>query len=1080
MPMKECTHETKVKLKELNSTTNKHLKKSIFEIESVELTEFILSVLKIEKISNKELTKIFEILVDYYVNTEIDIRTALAIVDYRFLRGSKDIEIAIFSYFRLLSIIRRKTSENDELKSEIYNKCIIVIENKITHNFILKEVYFLLRSIMLDDVAYLNYFISEKYYKNFAFFNNFINDFYKHLDDEKSVELYEFVTETYQAELFLRFRDFNPYLPLLKRVSTINFKVPLLYLTYDLNILYENAANSTIMANYSDYLCEINDFITISNNIAENLKDNNDCYFRHLHFMIEEKIRYKEEILGYLDNFNDKSVFQKLENIFHNPFYFLRFSKRTNFTKLGNFISKENNTKYLKQFMETFDFSEMSIVPAVREFFTSFILPKESQMIIRLLEEFSDKYYQDLKKNSIYSPISNKEDKNKQIIDSIENEVDNMLKTENNKAISNIEDIEINKKSTIEPDITKYSEKDIYMLVYSMIILNTDLYNVSIKSKMNRKVYIDNIRKCNLSEAFSDSFLETIYYNIKSKELEYISSNQINLNNYKIMRKLENNVKEEKIREFFTDNKFNKPLPIIENEICYNCKNNIYNKTFEVHCDEILKIVFNESNDVNNNSNNILDMFVKATKFFNLSNVNIDLCFLFYKNFDESYFDLFFDLFHEILELKNGDELCIIEKEIVSEEKVYFFELPFLIINKKLTIDKEEKSFLFKKDKKIDYDHKKTTDKFIRTMSSMSNTNFEWIVKQNLKTSSGYSKEVLFQIIYKNCFRIHLIMDTDLIVFLAHRKTYIKEIFDKIIDLDLKEEFYKFLMLYDSYNLGCDDIVFKITKEHVTFLDDRIFLIYKNSCRTESEKAFMILLHVNRYTPIFDAVCGNFVNNYVSLTNSIENVDLEEIQERNPELFVKHLMIPSKLISFYMSSSECINYVVMARFTCKKNNSTEKMGCPLENQQFIDKINKQVTYIILKNHILDNYDLNQYTFYTIQILSRAIPSFIEYLLNNIFIFRYINGFTLKTIIKIIFTSIKRYRSTKNVCVCEQEHNIDDRIKRLLDFLTTNNYLSAKQLAYINELKSEIQNEAGKINSNKDNSKDSSDNNVFEL
>lgn len=1160
--------EFKIKIKELESTTNRSLKRVINEVETISVKDFVKRVLVIDRISNKELTKIFENLQDLYSGIDPDEEIALCIVQYRFSKGSKDIEGSISSYFRLLGILRRRMKCED-LDTEIFNKCCMVIRDKVTLPYILKEVYNLLKEIMKSDLMYLRYFIENKVYEDFVFFNNFINDFYAHLDDEQMVEVYGLINETYQFELFTRMRSLNPYTILLKGSM---MSIPLLYIIYDLNILYEDIGDNYVIKNSVGFIKDLSNFIIESEsdslnkrtdihqtpilnplnkkpdeliteeinecqalngrsnenmigdsnalskkqsifNASENIihdfngsdedpsnynaeykKEQNlnvinkECYFKALHGKLEIRRRHKKEVLYLLDNF-DKH-FENLKNLFDNPFYFLRFSRRTNLTKLGEFISKERNTEYLKLFLTTFDFTDLSLVQAFREFLSSFILPTESQMIIRLLEEFSNKFYIDKNKKEEH-PESGR--------------IDHM-------------EIDLSSEVALEPSPNSYACKDVYVIVYSLIMLNTNLYNPTMKIKMNRRVFIENIRKCKISEVFSDAFLESIYCDIKGRSFEYKSVNEYSSGNYKLLRKVESNIRDRKLDIFLRDNRHTKPLAEIEHSICKDCKGKIYKKLFNKYSDLILEKIFRDNIDLN--TNEMLSIFVKVSKYFNLHKMNVDLCFHLYQNFDEA---LFFELFYEIIDsgknithppnakidnleitdfkdygceyttvdieknnlelkpeidLKNldlspgvkselvGDNLksssdvsCINElskvtREVTKGKFIHFFELPFLVLKRKLSAEKNEKLFMFKKDKKNENDDKKFISKFIRIVSSMGDNNFVSFVRQNYRTDSDYLKDILFSVIHKNCFRINLIIDIDLIRFLSHKKSNVKEILDKIIDLDQRNDLYNFLMVYDQFNLTCDDVLLTIIKDHPGIINEAVFQIYRRPFKTDSEKSFNVLLHISRYTPVFDHVCGDFVNNYITLTNSEEYVTIEEIQKRNLELFGKHLTDPNKLINFCMSQIECINYVVMARYTCKKNDCTREMPCPLKDTHFTNKVNKQITYLILKNHLLDNYDLHQYTFYTIQILGRAVPSLVEYFLNNIFILRYIDGITLKTLIKIIITCIKRYKKGGCVCVCASEHKMKERVDRLLDHMMENRYLSQKQIASLDEVNEE--------------------------
>lgn len=71
---------------------------------------------------------------------------------------------------------------------------------------------------------------------------------------------------------------------------------------------------------------------------------------------------------------------------------FLKGTSRVDKRLLGEYISKKQNIEILKGFMGAFDFKGRRVDEALREMLETFRLPGESQLIERIVVEFSDKF----------------------------------------------------------------------------------------------------------------------------------------------------------------------------------------------------------------------------------------------------------------------------------------------------------------------------------------------------------------------------------------------------------------------------------------------------------------------------------------------------------------------------------------------------------------------------------------------------------------------------------------------------------------------------------------------------------------
>lgn len=145
---------------------------------------------------------------------------------------------------------------------------------------------------------------------------------------------------------------------------------------------------------------------------------------------------------------------------------FLRRSGRIRKKQLGEFLAKPRNKDYLDLFVKDFDFSNTSLDTAIRELFSAFRLPGESQQIERIIEKFAEHY----------------------------------VSGENN--------------------IKNVTDKDAaFVLSFAVIMLNTDLHNPQNKRQMSSEEFRRNLRGMNGKNDFPPEYLDNIYYTIKQREI---------------------------------------------------------------------------------------------------------------------------------------------------------------------------------------------------------------------------------------------------------------------------------------------------------------------------------------------------------------------------------------------------------------------------------------------------------------------------------------------------------------------------------------------------------------------------------
>ncbi|KDP39263.1 hypothetical protein JCGZ_01020 [Jatropha curcas] len=145
---------------------------------------------------------------------------------------------------------------------------------------------------------------------------------------------------------------------------------------------------------------------------------------------------------------------------------FFRYTAGLDKNVIGDFLGNHDEfcVQVLHEFARTFDFQGMNLDDALRLFLETFRLPGESQKIQRVLEAFSERYYEQ-------SP---------QIL--------------------------ANKDAAL-------------LLSYSLIMLNTDQHNVQVKKKMTEEDFVRNNRRINGGNDLPREFLSELYHSICKNEI---------------------------------------------------------------------------------------------------------------------------------------------------------------------------------------------------------------------------------------------------------------------------------------------------------------------------------------------------------------------------------------------------------------------------------------------------------------------------------------------------------------------------------------------------------------------------------
>ena len=152
--------------------------------------------------------------------------------------------------------------------------------------------------------------------------------------------------------------------------------------------------------------------------------------------------------------------------------YFLRYSPGLDKIKIGEFLGDpdEFNLKVLKEFTETFDFTGAILDTALRTYLETFRLPGESQKIQRVLEAFSERFFE-------------------------------------------------------QQTTGVFATKDAaFILCYSLIMLNTDLHNPQVKKKMSEEDFIRNNRAINDKKDLPREYLSELFHSISTNAITVFSA----------------------------------------------------------------------------------------------------------------------------------------------------------------------------------------------------------------------------------------------------------------------------------------------------------------------------------------------------------------------------------------------------------------------------------------------------------------------------------------------------------------------------------------------------------------------------
>ncbi|VEU21530.1 DEKNAAC102799 [Brettanomyces naardenensis] len=167
-------------------------------------------------------------------------------------------------------------------------------------------------------------------------------------------------------------------------------------------------------------------------------------------------------------------------------------SARIDKTELGEVLAKPANINLLREFVNQMDFRNIRPDEALRLMLNNFRLPGEAQQIARIVECFDDRYAECQEAGAANPESAEVNDSNKE-----------------------------QEKTTAGPVEEKVvPDKDaLFVLSYSIILLNTDLHNPNVKKPMTVEEYQRNLRGCYNGKDFPSWYTERIYHSIEEREI---------------------------------------------------------------------------------------------------------------------------------------------------------------------------------------------------------------------------------------------------------------------------------------------------------------------------------------------------------------------------------------------------------------------------------------------------------------------------------------------------------------------------------------------------------------------------------
>lgn len=287
--------------------------------------------------------------------------------------------------------------------------------------------------------------------------------------------------------------------------------------------------------------------------------------------------------------------------------FFFEKSSRLNKKVLGEYLGKSTNIDLLIEFMNNFDFEGLRVDEALRILLKTFRLPGESQQIERVVENFAARYVEcQHYKKKVGAETETEANGEAAVSEASVNSTKEGETVEEGEKEEALE--------PVEPDADA-----VFVLSYSIIMLNTDSHNPNIKAHMTIEDYNKNLRGVYGGKDFPSWYLEKIYKSIQDKEIvmpeEHHGSSQWFDDSWNNLISANSSI----VNETYSVDDFDNKTLLQFNKL-------IYQATFEKISSTIFKIFAIASDDqVITRIMTTIDRLSQISSYFNLVSYNDEI-----------------------------------------------------------------------------------------------------------------------------------------------------------------------------------------------------------------------------------------------------------------------------------------------------------------------------------------------------------------------------------------------------------------------------------------------------------------------
>ena len=200
---------------------------------------------------------------------------------------------------------------------------------------------------------------------------------------------------------------------------------------------------------------------------------------------------------------------------------FLKYAPSLSKKMIGEYLCKSNNKEVLQLFLKDFNFERLRIDVALRIVLQSFRLPGESALIEKIMESFSELYFEAAYKST--TSFNGGCDRSCSSDREGAPTACGPTSSESNQSIFSTQSGSI--CVATQNGFPFKSSSAAFTLAYSIMMLNTDLHNPNVKERISLEKYLKNIRGINDGEDFTKEFIKEIYDEILKNEIILPSEN---------------------------------------------------------------------------------------------------------------------------------------------------------------------------------------------------------------------------------------------------------------------------------------------------------------------------------------------------------------------------------------------------------------------------------------------------------------------------------------------------------------------------------------------------------------------------